>query len=125
MTTWVADRADHTAWYAEQSLHRYVEAVALAIGLPGDGVGSELADTATGYIALPARSLAFPGRDLMLIWTGHGGWAVATEPASPVQQPRVLARLTDDVQPAPSLVALRGTHADRRPARQRATTRMR
>lgn len=79
MTTWIADRADHTAWFAEQSLRRYIEAVALAIGLPADGVGSELADTATGYIALTARSLAFPGRDLMLIWTGNGGWALATE----------------------------------------------
>ncbi|NGY65105.1 hypothetical protein G7043_39975 [Lentzea sp. NEAU-D13] len=105
MTTWVADRADHTAWYAEHSLRRYVEAVALAVGQPADGVASELADTATGYIALTARSPAFPDRDLMLTWSGNSGWALATEPASPAQQPRVLARLTAEVRPSPSQVA--------------------
>lgn len=105
MTTWVADRADHTAWYAEQGLRHYVEAVALAVGQPTDGVASELADTATGYIALTARSPAFPGRDLMLTWSGNSGWAVAIEPASPAQQPRVLGHLTTEVRPSPSLVA--------------------
>jgi hypothetical protein len=103
--TWATDRADHTAWYAEQNLRHYVEAVALAIGLPADGVGSEFADTTTGYIALTARSPAFPGRDLMLTWGERSGWVMATEPASPAQRPRVLARLTSDVRPSPSLVA--------------------
>ncbi|KAA2261383.1 hypothetical protein F0L68_16435 [Solihabitans fulvus] len=99
----------------------YVEAVAGAIGLSPAGIGSEIADTATAYIALTARSSALPDRDLMLAWTDTAGWVLATEPARPGQAPVVLARLTGDVLPTPSTVArfvamvLAGQHVDQAP----------
>lgn len=86
-------------------LRRYVEAVADALGLSPAGVGYEVADTATGYVALAARCPALPNRDLMLTWSDTGGWVLATEPTRPRQAPIVLARLHGDVLPDPDVVA--------------------
>jgi hypothetical protein len=83
----------------------YVEEVAAALGLSAAGIGYEVTDTATGYIALATRSPTAPHRDLMLTWTDTDGWVLAVEPTRPGEDPEALARLRGQLLPAPGLVA--------------------
>lgn len=83
----------------------YVEEVAAALGLSAAGIGYEVTDTATGYIALVTRSPTAPDSDLMLTWTDTGGWVLAVEPDRPGENAVTLACLHGQVLPAPGLVA--------------------
>lgn len=83
----------------------YVHAVADAIGVPADGTSFEVSDTLTAYLALTPRWSGRPGRDLMLVWSEHAGWAVAVE-TRPTETSQVVAYLGgDDPVPAPEEVA--------------------
>jgi Family of unknown function (DUF6292) len=92
-----------------RGLADYVQAVADALHVGAEAVDSEVTDTVTGYIALGARSPAWPNRDLMLVWNERVGWvlAVETPPAEPavvlaylgaerVAEPSVVARFVDN-----------------------------
>ncbi|SDF45065.1 hypothetical protein SAMN05216553_101698 [Lentzea fradiae] len=85
------------------ALDRYVRQVAGVLGVPVEGVSFEVTDTATAYIALGDRAAAFPGRDVMLVWSATQGWAVSieTEPGEPLI---ALGRLSGDVVQAPERV---------------------
>ena len=82
----------------------YVEEVADALGLSAAGIGYEVTDAATGYIALLTRSPTAPDRDLMLAWTDTSGWELAIEPTRPGENPVALACLHGQLLPAPGLV---------------------
>lgn len=86
------------------ALERYVSQVAEALGVPRDGISFEVTDTATAYIALGCRAVAYPDRDVMLVWSATQGWVVSieTDPAEPLI---VLARTTGDIVQAPDVVA--------------------
>ncbi|MCP2246418.1 DUF6292 family protein [Lentzea aerocolonigenes] len=86
------------------ALERYVEKVAEALGVPGDGISFEVTDTATAYIALGCRAVAHPDRDVMLVWSATQGWAVSIE-TDPAEPRIVLARATGDIVQAPEAVA--------------------
>jgi hypothetical protein len=101
-----------------QGLAGYVRAVAEEIGVPTEGTGFEISDTATAYLGLARRWSERPGRDLMLVWSEQHGWSVAVE-VDPTEAPMVVAHLGgDDLVPTPRAVAQFVTDvlADRRPA---------
>ncbi|MGH3863546.1 DUF6292 family protein, partial [Actinokineospora sp.] len=93
------NNADST-YALRRGLEAYLRAVAEAIDLPAEGTSCEISDTATAYVALPAR----PGKDLMLLWDEHAGWSLAIE-HNPPGKPDTVARLSTDVVPAPREVA--------------------
>ena len=92
-----------------QGLAGYVRAVAAAVGVPTEGTGYEVSDTATAYLGLSDR---WAGRDLMLVWSERHGWSIAvetqpTEPSvvvahlgggDPVPEPAVVGRFVADVE---------------------------
>lgn len=88
-----------------RGLAGYLDAVAEAVGVPVDGTSYEVSDTATAYLALIRRTSDRPGRDLMLVWSEHDGWAVSVE-TEPLEPPILLSSLgSDDPVPAPRIVA--------------------
>jgi len=100
---------DHAAADCTPALTRglagYLHAVARAVGVPVDGTSYEVSDTATAYLALIRRTSDRPGRDLMLVWSEHDGWAVSVE-TEPLEPPILLSFLGgDDPVPDPRTVA--------------------
>jgi hypothetical protein len=88
-----------------RGLAGYVAAVAAAVHVPIEATDFEISDTATAYLALTARWVLRPGRDLMLLWNETHGWCVAVETA-PAESPFILGYLGgDDVVPSPHTVA--------------------
>ncbi|TWP46265.1 hypothetical protein FKR81_36620 [Lentzea tibetensis] len=83
----------------------YVHAVAEAVGVPAEGTSFEVSDTVTAYVALTPRLSGRPGRDLMLVWSEHSGWAIAVE-TRPTESSEVLAHLGGIAPvPPPQVVA--------------------
>jgi hypothetical protein len=88
-----------------QGLAGYVRAVAEELGVPTEGTGFEISDTATAYLGLARRWSERPGRDLMLVWSEQHGWSIAVE-VDPTEAPIVVAHLGgDDLVPTPRAVA--------------------
>ncbi|GAA3059781.1 DUF6292 family protein [Actinokineospora globicatena] len=85
------------------ALRGYVKAVAVALGVPAEGVTCEVTDTVTAYLALGHRATAFPDRDVMLVWDARG-WSVSLE-TDPGERPIVLSASTGDLVPDPATVA--------------------
>lgn len=84
-----------------QGLAGYVRAVAAAVGVPTEGTGYEVSDTATAYLGLSDR---WAGRDLMLVWSERHGWSIAVE-TEPTESPMVVAHLGGgDPVPEPAVV---------------------
>jgi hypothetical protein len=86
----------HTDISLRHGLAGYVVAVAAEVGVPVEGTGFEVSDTATAYLGLAGRQA---GRDLMLVWGERVGWSVAVE-TTPSEPPSVIARL-GGVDPVP------------------------
>jgi hypothetical protein len=85
-----------------RGLAGYVRAVAAALGVPPEGTGFEISDTATAYLGLAVRWPERPGQDLMLVWSERSGWTLAVESNPPLE----LAHLdVEDLVPEPSVVA--------------------
>jgi hypothetical protein len=87
-----------------RGLAGYLAAVATAVGVAAEGTSHEVTDTATAYLALVERRPDRSGRDLMLVWSEHAGWAVSVE-TDPAEPPMVLSRLGGDPLPSPQVVA--------------------
>ncbi|MFC0436943.1 DUF6292 family protein [Kutzneria buriramensis] len=88
-----------------RGLAGYLHAVAEAVGVPVDGTSYEVSDTATAYLALIRRTSDRPGRDLMLVWSEHDGWAVSVE-TEPLEPPILLSfHGGEDPVPDPRIVA--------------------
>jgi uncharacterized protein DUF6292 len=84
-----------------QGLAGYVRAVAAEVGVPTEGTGYEVSDTATAYLGLSDR---WAGRDLMLVWSERHGWSIAVE-TEPAEPPVVVAHLGGgDPVPEPAVV---------------------
>jgi hypothetical protein len=97
--------AHDSSWLLSRGLAGYLRAVAEAVGVPVEGTGFEISDTATAYLGLSSRWTGRPSRDLMLVWSERHGWSVAVE-TDPEETPHVLADLGGgDVIPAPQVVA--------------------
>jgi hypothetical protein len=111
--------APHTATSDDAlatALRDYVHAVAVAAGVPADGVTCEVTDTATAYLPLGRRSASHPDHDLMLVWGERRGWAVLLE--TPPGQPAIaLGAMGGDAVAAPAEVArfVRSTVTSPRP----------
>ncbi|WP_246843226.1 DUF6292 family protein [Allokutzneria sp. NRRL B-24872] len=89
----------------DRGLAGYLNAVAVAVGVPAEATSFEISDTATAYLGLPHRSRERPERDLMLVWSERNGWAVAVE-TDPGERSAVLAHLgSEHVAPEPAVVA--------------------
>lgn len=104
---WSSPTAVHFADCADgcdRSLAGYIYAVARAVGVPLGGVVYEDAESRSAYLALARRCLAFPDRELMLLWDEVTGWSIALE-AAPTERPTTLARLAGDAIPVPQTVA--------------------
>lgn len=84
-----------------QSLAKYVNHVAEAVGVPPDATSYEVTDTATAYVGLNAQSHE---RDLMLLWDERTGWCIGTE-AEPAETSQIIGRLRGDTVPVPATVA--------------------
>lgn len=87
-----------------RTLADYVQRVATAVGIPADGIGYEVSDTATAYVGLADRVPQQPDRELMLLWDERLGWYLEVE-TRPHETPVVLCYLEGDPVPAPALVA--------------------
>ncbi|MFD2420762.1 DUF6292 family protein [Amycolatopsis pigmentata] len=90
---------------AERALAGYAGAVADELDLPRDAVLAEVSDTAAVYLPLARRCVRYPGRDLMLVWSGRRGWSVALE-STPRRPLEVIAYFGDEERfPQPHAVA--------------------
>lgn len=98
------DTGGRTDELVARGLADYVLAVADALHVGTEATDSEVTDTVTGYIALGARSAAWPNRDLMLVWNERVGWALAVE-TPPAEDDVVLAYLGEELVAEPSVVA--------------------
>ncbi|MEU5696534.1 DUF6292 family protein [Actinosynnema sp. NPDC020468] len=78
----------------------YVRAVAEAVGVPPEGTGHEVSDTATAYLALAEGT----GDPLMLLWSEWRGWSIAVE-TGPAEPAVVVAHLGAPLVPEPAAVA--------------------
>ncbi|OLT39983.1 hypothetical protein BJF85_06435 [Saccharomonospora sp. CUA-673] len=65
---------------AQRGLRRYVEAVAVGLGVEPTSTWSDVDDlTATAYVALDGRLPGLPDREVALVWDGRSGWALGAE----------------------------------------------
>ncbi|RSD13586.1 DUF6292 family protein [Amycolatopsis eburnea] len=94
---------DHDASREAFGLAGYVRAVAAAVAVPWSDAAWEVGDHPAAYLALPARCVDHPGRDLILIWSSRRGWKLCME-STLHDPPAVVARLGTQVVPAPAEV---------------------
>ncbi len=87
----------------EFGLSGYVRAVAVVIGVPPEGAAWEIGSAPAAYVALDERSVEYPERDLMLVWSAKRGWKVCLEHTVGARS-AVLARLGEQLVPAPAVV---------------------
>lgn len=67
---------------AEWGLRRYVQQVALGLGVGLESACCESAEPASAYLALTQRLLSAPDRDVALFWDATHGWALGIETGS-------------------------------------------
>jgi hypothetical protein len=83
----------------------YLRQVAVAIGVPVEATGYEVADTATAYLVLDQQFTMRPGHELVLAWDERLGWYVTVAPSPSTEAPSVIAYLNGDIAPSPAAVA--------------------
>ncbi len=99
-------QADLEVEQAERGLRAYAHQVATAVGSGPESAVAELEPEPNIYVALSARSAAYPDDDAALVWNDQHGWAVAIESGSGAGPQLVVTdHLGPDLLPAPVVVA--------------------
>lgn len=75
----MSDTDDDSVDRAEWGLRRYVQRVALGLGVDMVGACCEVEFPANAYLALAQRLVTAPDRDVALLWEAAYGWCLGLE----------------------------------------------